>query len=682
VTQTNSILRRLNAILRPYFPDKEARLNLIKTLLTQFENSSFLKYPLPDNHFLILSKTERKLKSLRRYEESPFPLLSNMENFSNNVGRWNEELLAYGIKTREKLNDLSNNTSRVGSQIHLINYKTLNSKGNQYLKRQYKRLSVLRKSNRITAYWNLSWTLMCSSWSYRIASLCSWKSNWVTLFTGREINQLFKELNKILNLQQLQTLITNVWIESPKGKWRQLGIPPKSWRLYFHMLNQFLSYIYSPHLDPSIYDGFLYNRGCKSWWSNLIWNNYLTKFPNIIEFDFSSGFPNISRYILRQALISDQLLPENLINLILLYLQSPLKESAHFPTYESYVENKYNRNWRTGSRSVHMGLGISPILFVITVHWVFRQLNLYKISGLSLKSYADDWSVYFTYEGLNSLIRSTGSTWLHVLLGLTQNQNVLLTIFNSHPLFKEAGLILCSKKSGWVRIFHLWLKPYQSLGLKLTTSLPLWKQFLLTIIRQEIPLDLSGSTRGRGPNPSKNQPGTEGSKILLNFPSERPGDSLNYSVMKSKYKQYFGLIQSKLYSSPPLPSLYLPNTSSSTSSLSQELRKELSYKSSKPLRAIYNQYNLCCKLNELILKINNKELIPLEWKIIYPNHRELKIPWNIRNTDLSSHTIPNPLPPVESIPLTDYFTKYSEITQKLTNHELETLKVEYEKLKV
>ena len=40
-----------------------------------------------------------------------------------------------------------------------------------------------------------------------------------------------------------------------------------SWSLYLHMLNGFISisYIYEPKLDPPIYHGFIFNRGCKSW---------------------------------------------------------------------------------------------------------------------------------------------------------------------------------------------------------------------------------------------------------------------------------------------------------------------------------------------------------------------------------------------------------------------------------
>jgi len=94
------------------------------------------------------------------------------------------------------------------------------------------------------------------------------------------------------------------------------------------MLNIFLSYQYEPHLPSSEYHGFIYQRGCKSWWEDVLWNDILTKYNNIVEVDLSSGFPNMNLQTVRKALISDQLVPESIINLILTHLKSPLKESS------------------------------------------------------------------------------------------------------------------------------------------------------------------------------------------------------------------------------------------------------------------------------------------------------------------------------------------------------------------
>jgi hypothetical protein len=124
---------------------------LIKELLIQFESRSSVKYSLDGQTSLILLKDERRLNNLRRYEDSPFPLISNVEYFCTSSGDWNKELLEYGIKTRSKLNDLDS-PSAVGSRIHLIRYDTVQSRGNRYLKRQYRRLAFFRDCGRNEEY--------------------------------------------------------------------------------------------------------------------------------------------------------------------------------------------------------------------------------------------------------------------------------------------------------------------------------------------------------------------------------------------------------------------------------------------------------------------------------------------------------------------------------------------------
>lgn len=119
---------------------------MIKELVTQFELEGSLRYPLDSQTSLIILKDERRLNNLKRYEASPYPLVSNVEYFSNSVGGWNEELLSYGIKTRSKPHDLDQ-PSDLGSRIHLVKLDTINSRGNRYLKRQYRRLEYYRSHN-------------------------------------------------------------------------------------------------------------------------------------------------------------------------------------------------------------------------------------------------------------------------------------------------------------------------------------------------------------------------------------------------------------------------------------------------------------------------------------------------------------------------------------------------------
>jgi hypothetical protein len=144
-------------MLKQYGLTEEERNLHIQAILSQFVKEQFVKYPLDDKSYIILSKNDRKLKNLRKYDKSPFPLLTNLEAFGNTVGQLHESLLKYGIKTREKLNDNPlTPLDSLGTQIYLVYYQTTNSRGNHYLRRQYERLRKYRAGNRIKSYWKLS----------------------------------------------------------------------------------------------------------------------------------------------------------------------------------------------------------------------------------------------------------------------------------------------------------------------------------------------------------------------------------------------------------------------------------------------------------------------------------------------------------------------------------------------
>ena len=207
---TTQIIRDLDRILKHYIAEPEIRKLQVNQILLHYSKKSYIKYSLDDRAYLILSKVERKLNCLKRYKNSPFPLLSNLERFSQTIGSWNEELLQFGLKTREKLRDHAANEDLVGTKIYLSFYHTENSKCNAYLKRQYRRLEKYRSSKNITAYWKLSWFLMSENWSYRTASLNSWMPRWYKTLNWKEFHSLHRGLNRILNLEELNTSIYNV----------------------------------------------------------------------------------------------------------------------------------------------------------------------------------------------------------------------------------------------------------------------------------------------------------------------------------------------------------------------------------------------------------------------------------------------------------------------------------------
>lgn len=677
VTPTQ-LLKELDLLLKESYPIYQERKDVKESLILKLRKSPFVKHQLSDNSSLILMKDERKLHRLRKYYDSPFPLLSSASYFSNSVGEWNQELYKFGIKARYKYKDL-HCEGESGTRVHLIKGNRINTKSNNYLRKQYKRLETYRQRKEISNYWNLCYSLMQHSWSYKLAALNSWQPNWYKTFPLRDLRKMFAGLYKILTNLETKALINNVWIESPKGKWRMLGIPGKAWRLYFHMINQWITYIYSPHLPTSQYDGFLYKRGCKSWWENVLWSDILEKYGTIIELDFSSGFPNISLHAVKRALYEDGLLPSNLINLYLTHLSSTPRMAQNFPTLETYIEHNENLPWRKSCRSVHMGLGISPILFVITLDWSLRKIKFLSPQS-TYKWYADDGSLYFTWRGLWNFFMNL--PWPSKEIFLTQlfifHENPILHYLNNHELFQKVGLRICPKKSGIVRLFNVWIKEYKSLGLTYFTNLPYLEQILSILSDEEIPMKIKASTRGRGNNPSKKKLGTVPSNLPLKFIKGKY--KLELENLLAKYKPYFGLILAKLYSNnqslkePPSTKLHWKSES-----LLNEMKPHKFNKSLRKQERL-NLFSIGSKANELFLKTvyDNLKEEDLPHLTIKKIKRALAINWPHIPT-LGSQ-IPHRDPYTchcwnASDPSKEYFKKYSELT--LSKAELQNYQEAY-----
>lgn len=656
--------------MKSYYSLKTERDSKLKDILTQFGETSCLKYSLDNHTSLILTKDERSLNSKRRFKNSPFPLLTNIEYFSSSVGDWDQDLLDYGIRSRRKSPSTG---SSLGVRIHLIKLDSINSRGNRYLKRQYRSLERYRSYRNYARYWIHSWTLLQKSQVFRLACLNSWLPTWYKSLSLREVTKILNGLNPILNLHETQTLIKNVWIESPKDKWRQLGIPNKTWRLYLHSLNMFLSYLYSPSLDSSIYDGFLYNRGCKSWWETVLWSPLLTTYNWLLEVDFSSGFPNLNLHTLREALVSDGLLPSSLINLILTHLKSPLQASSTYPTLETYIEHEENLPWRESDRSVPMGLGISPILYVITLNWVFRRVKLHS-KNFTSKWYADDGSLYFNTSWLLNFPIWSKKGYLWIIKELYHRRNPILSYFNNHPLFLEAGLKFDSKKSGWVRIWGIWIKGYKSLGLTLYTSLSLLSQLTLLLQSKSIPLSLKGSTRGRGSNPSKGTPSTLPSNKEFAYKSISGKEDLNLMRLISDYRPYFGLFQSQLYNSSESGNTLKTKLIYHPKSLlgilfKNKINKEL------PKMERLTIYNCGSKCNSILLNISNISQNSELPYLITKSLKRYNFSIQSENFTIIKVDIRNPLNQISNKE-NSYFTKYSELT--LSNKNLQHYKQRYE----
>lgn len=659
-----TLLKQLNHILKPYLPSPSERKQKIRQLVKELHLTGSLVYQITSTHSLILRQNERGELPKRKHKDSPFPYLVNIELFSNSIGGWNEDLRKYGIKARARHLEPSPTSN---SQIYLYDVTSITSRGNSYLRRQYSRLTHLRTDP--IAYWKLSWDLIQKSWVFKLACLQNWMPRWYKELPLTELKRIWTQLEDIVKLKTLRGTIHNVWIESPKGKWRQLGVPSKPWRLYLHILNLFLSYQISQSLPRGEYEGFVYNRGCKSWWEDFLWGPYLHLYDTLVELDFSSGFPNLTLKGVEESLKSLGTIPTVVTHLILQHLRSPLHSSSTFPTLETYVEHMSNLPWRQSERSVHMGLGISPILYVLSVKTAFSSF-LPSFPFLRMKWYADDNVTLVNLRGLLKYILTHPRWSLRVLRSLARYRFKLIPYLNSLTLFKQRGMKFCEQKSSLTRLFHIWLKPYRSLGLTLYTSSSKLEQLLNLILRKPTLLSLKSSTRGRGDNPNKKKLGTPPRTEELNYGTGAL--RLTLSNLLREYRPYFGLLMSKLYGHSLEASPVQPIT---IHSFLWGLRSRGINRHLVPSERL-TLYNTSTKLSQVYLyTLTGKGAPPF----LLPSSltSSLKVKWSQPPISLLEQSIPNPLASDYPDPSSE-FKKYSELN--LSREELERYKLAYSSL--
>jgi hypothetical protein len=85
-TVTIKLLPKLDLLLKESFPSSLERTKVKKSLLKKLEKYPSVKINVTNKTVIILTKDCRKVNNIKKYKNSPFPLLSNIEYFSNSIG--------------------------------------------------------------------------------------------------------------------------------------------------------------------------------------------------------------------------------------------------------------------------------------------------------------------------------------------------------------------------------------------------------------------------------------------------------------------------------------------------------------------------------------------------------------------------------------------------------------------
>jgi hypothetical protein len=399
-----------------------------------------------------------------KVENSSWNLLPAVSSFNLKLSEFNELLESIGLSRR-----LPNQIEAGGHSNHRMN---------KYAKHIIRRMRKALNKGDIRTFWFIAWKMIEHSVTFRVMATHHISKNWyknkplsyvmnVIKKTDRIVKEKLTEIDfkrvyipkKPEDAEKLVELLKTKELHEISRKeinWRGLGVPQESWRIYLHMLSNFMTLFLEGKLMPSQH-AYQPGRGTTTAMADVL--DKVKRYKYIYEIDFKGCFPSINLKGIVDKLLDLGLHYKDVLYLEQLNLSSPKK--AKFDLMDEWAEDAKRKAvaWmkRHGStifvkekvkgkdawiplfrptgevrRMSHVGLPqgspLSPILTILGLDdWTRR-------AGEDRVFYADDGIIFS-----NSPIE-----------------------LNSDPAM---GINIHEGKSGYVKKNGVWLKPLYFVGM-------------------------------------------------------------------------------------------------------------------------------------------------------------------------------------------------------------------------
>lgn len=417
---------------------------------------------------------EAKANLKRRKEYSPFRAFPDVSSVRIEVSIWDPLFQKYGLKRR----------SAPGT-MHYVKYE--NKSLNRYKLRCIKRLKKNKNNNKI--YWSIVCHLLLRSRIFFLDALRHVNPHFHRNMKFFEVLKLWKEYKKVAHASWPEIDYKRVYILKTNNiDYRGLGVPTMVWRIYLHLLNQFLVLKFDDIISPSQH-GFRPFRGTLTAWIQVL--KLVKKYLFIYEFDYKGFFPNVDVLTVSTCL-TELKVPKHIVMLI----QNLNKSLPKLPIKK---KRKMDESQVIMSKTKSMGNKINNVFlderarpqsgFQTLQKWgsngpmmenskLWGNTTTFLGMGLDLS----DWKVHIDHHPIIGLPQGAPTSPFLSILVLDWATKKLKgkfvryaddgLIFSNEPLtheinnkMREANIHIAENKSGYVKYEGNWLKVLKFLGI-------------------------------------------------------------------------------------------------------------------------------------------------------------------------------------------------------------------------
>jgi len=223
--------------------------------------------------------------------------IPNIKDLQINLGSYNGIFKLLGMNIRE-------NTRLKFTKLHA-------DRMNRFMIYQMWKLSAYREKDP-EKFFRISMSLIKRSVSFRVSAINHVFFGWYKKYPLWVILRINKKLDKILRDQTALLDFERVYI--PKGgkdKVRPLGVPAPEWRLYLHMVNNFMHWYMRDYMLPTQH-GFMPGRGSLTAWKDIFTKGWIFR-DYIYECDLKQFFPSVKLSKISEVLLANKV-PEWVVN--------------------------------------------------------------------------------------------------------------------------------------------------------------------------------------------------------------------------------------------------------------------------------------------------------------------------------------------------------------------------------